>query len=153
MVDVNNTPDEIVIARKDIVGIKGVVSLDCAKNIVSFDSINVHILLSKRKKRLMLCLMNNITCKRKIIQIIWCENHKYVLDNNYHQLIHQFRTLLVRHNIPAALIKTLPHYGVVLNTPVLSNLSKPARSANKPHSAGFTPPVFECSSVLNIRFS
>ncbi|WP_343464133.1 hypothetical protein [Pantoea sp.] len=153
VVGVNNVLNRVVVTRKDVVRIKCVGSLDCAMNILSFDSVDVSILLTERKKRLMLCLVGNVSCKRKIIETVWCENHKFIQDNNYHQLIHQFRSLLVKHNIPAAFIKTLPHYGVVLNVHALRGISKPGRSVKPPFFAGGAPAAYDGGSVLNIRFS
>jgi len=153
VIGVNNAPNGIVITRKDVVRIKNVGSLDCATNRLIFDSLNVSVLLSERKKRLMLCLMSNVSCKRKIMETVWCENYKHIQDNNYHQLIHQLRTLLVKNNIPAAFIKTLPHYGVVLNAHALGHVCHPVRATTEPLSDGFTSAVYEYRSVLNMRFS
>ena len=99
----------------------GYLTLDCRMNILNVHALNQMIYLSESQKRLMLCLMNDIHCKRKIIKFVWHECHQRIRDNNYHQLVYQFRTTLARHGMPSDLLKTIPHRGLVLNIEALKS--------------------------------
>jgi len=78
--------------------------------------------LNEAQKRLWVCLIKRINCKRKIINIVWYENHLRISDNNYHQLVFQLRASLKQHQLPAQLVLTVPYYGLKLNEPLLSQL-------------------------------
>lgn len=97
----------------------GIFTLDCRINVLNVHGTQQSIYLSESQKRLMQCLMNNISCKRRIIKFVWHECHQRIRDNNYHQLVYQFRNTLTRHQLPGNLLVTIPHRGLVLNTEVL----------------------------------
>jgi DNA-binding winged helix-turn-helix (wHTH) protein len=78
-------------------------------------------MLMKNKKRLIMCLLNDINRKQDIIKVVWYENYKGISDNNYHQLIHKFRSLLTERNLPGSVIKTINRYGLRLDTSLLSS--------------------------------
>jgi DNA-binding winged helix-turn-helix (wHTH) protein len=92
------------------------------------------IILNEAQKRLLVCLIKNITCKRKIINIVWLENHRRIGDNNYHQLVFQLRALLKQHEIPPHLILTVPYYGIKLNEPLLYSIEEKYQSKMTPNS-------------------
>ncbi|WP_343550342.1 hypothetical protein [Pantoea sp.] len=100
-----------------------VFSLDCRYNRLHFTGINISISLSETQKRLMICLLNNITCKQDIIKVVWNDEYDRIRDNNYHQLVFQFRALLQRNGLPQNLIVTIPYYGLKINEPLLINLN------------------------------
>ena len=75
--------------------------------------------VTEKHKRLVICLLNDITLKNDIINIVWYEQAGMVSDNNYHQLIHKFRNLLSEHQLPKAMLKTIPRHGVMLDFSVL----------------------------------
>ncbi|MDR6352496.1 hypothetical protein [Pantoea sp. SORGH_AS_0659] len=97
-------------------------SLDCRMNLLYNKATGEKICLSESQKRLMVCLINNIHCKRAIIRIVWHECHQRIRDNNYHQLVYQLRNILTKHGFPADTIVTIPHRGIVLNKEALRNL-------------------------------
>lgn len=103
---------------------ENIFSLDGRLNYLHFPAINLSIALNEAQKRLMICLLNNITCKREIIKVVWNDNHQRIRDNNYHQLVFQFRALLQRNGIPANLIVTVPYYGLKLNEPLLQSFNQ-----------------------------
>ncbi|QBC03368.1 winged helix-turn-helix domain-containing protein [Enterobacter cloacae] len=112
-----------------------VLTLDCKSNTLTFPHQQKHLILNEMQKRLLVCLIKGLTCKQKIINIVWYENHRRINDNNYHQLVFQFRALLKQHQLPAKLIITVPYYGLKLNEPLLetfkSNTGTPAYNLHK----------------------
>ncbi|AVX39900.1 MULTISPECIES: transcriptional regulator [Yersinia] len=94
---------------------KNIFTLQCSINKLTVHSSQQTISLSEGQKRLLVALLKGINCKRKIINLVWYENHQRISDNNYHQLIFQLRSLLKRHNFPGDLIVTIPHYGIKLS--------------------------------------
>lgn len=112
---------EMMMSSTEHCHLPGYFTLDCRMNILNVHAFGQMIYLSESQKRLMLCLMNDIHCKRKIIKFVWHECHQRIRDNNYHQLVYQFRTTLARHQMPADLLKTIPHRGLVLNVDSLKN--------------------------------
>jgi hypothetical protein len=99
----------------ELVRWQDILTLDCKMNVVNVHKVNKCIILSESQKRLLLCLINNIHCKKKIMQIVWHECHDKIKDNNYHQLVFQFRAMLSRNALPSNLIITIPHRGLMLN--------------------------------------
>lgn len=106
---------EMMMSTTEQCHLPGYFTLDCRMNILNVYALGQMIYLSESQKRLMLCLMNDIHCKRKIIKFVWHECHQRIRDNNYHQLVYQFRTTLARHHMPSDMLKTIPHRGLVLN--------------------------------------
>ncbi|MRS18699.1 hypothetical protein [Pantoea sp. SOD02] len=96
--------------------------LDCAYNKITLPQQSITFSVNEAQKRLMLCMLNKISCKREIIKVVWNDNHQRIRDNNYHQLVFQFRALLQRNGLPANLIVTVPYYGLKLNEPLLREL-------------------------------
>ncbi|MFJ1228789.1 winged helix-turn-helix domain-containing protein [Yersinia proxima] len=94
---------------------KDIFTLQCSINKLVIHASQQTIALSEGQKRLLVALLKDINCKRKIINLVWYENHQRISDNNYHQLIFQLRALLQRYNITGDLIVTIPHYGLKLN--------------------------------------
>ncbi|WP_019211453.1 winged helix-turn-helix domain-containing protein [Yersinia massiliensis] len=94
---------------------KNIFTLECSINKLTVHSSQQTITLTEGQKRLLVALLKGINCKRKIISLVWYENHQRISDNNYHQLIFQLRALLQRNSIPGDLIITIPHYGLKLN--------------------------------------
>ncbi|CNK23763.1 hypothetical protein yaldo0001_40400 [Yersinia aldovae ATCC 35236] len=99
---------------------KDIFTLQCSVNKLVIHANQQTIALSEGQKRLLVALLKGINCKRQIINLVWYENHQRISDNNYHQLIFQFRALLQRYNISGELIVTVPHYGLKLNEGLLS---------------------------------
>jgi DNA-binding winged helix-turn-helix (wHTH) protein len=97
-------------------------TLDCQMNTLTLEVNGQTLALNEAQKRLLVCLVKGINCKRRIINIVWYENHRRIGDNNYHQLIYQFRALLKQHKLPAQIVLTVPYYGLKLNTPLLRSL-------------------------------
>ncbi|HCK00072.1 MAG TPA: hypothetical protein DHV72_08600 [Serratia grimesii] len=97
-------------------------TLDCRVNRLTLHANSVTLTLSESQKRLLVCLVKGINCKRQIINIVWYENHRRIGDNNYHQLVFQLRALLKQHQLPAQLVLTVPYYGLKLNEPLLNSL-------------------------------
>lgn len=101
----------------------GYFKIDCRMNILNMYASKKIIYLSESQKRLMICLINNIHCKRMIIKIVWHECHQRIRDNNYHQLVYQLRNTFSKNELPSDLLVTIPHRGLVLNKDALN---KPA---------------------------
>lgn len=99
---------------------KDIFTLQCSINKLVIHHSQQTIALSEGQKRLLVALLKEINCKRKIINLVWYENHQRISDNNYHQLIFQLRALLQRYNITGGLIVTVPHYGLKLNERLVS---------------------------------
>jgi DNA-binding winged helix-turn-helix (wHTH) protein len=112
----------IALVNIDDLTFENIFTLDGRLNRLSFPAIELSIALNEAQKRLMICLLKNINCKREIIKVVWNDNHQRIRDNNYHQLVFQFRALLQRNGLPANLIVTIPYYGLKLNVPLLRNL-------------------------------
>ncbi|CAI1927314.1 Uncharacterised protein [Serratia quinivorans] len=89
--------------------------LECRTNKLFFNNSSQHVMLNENQKRLLTCLFKNINCKRKIINIVWYENHQKISDNNYHQLVFKLRVLFQKNDIASDLIITIPYYGLKLN--------------------------------------
>lgn len=102
---------------------ENILLLDSAYNKITLPQQSISFSVNEAQKRLMLCLLNKISCKREIIQVVWNDNHQRIRDNNYHQLVFQFRALLQRNGLPANLIVTVPYYGLKLNEPLLRELN------------------------------
>lgn len=120
-------------------------TLDCRMNTLRLHASGKLLLLNEAQKRLLVCLVKGINCKRKIINIVWYENHRRIGDNNYHQLVFQLRALLKQHQLPAQLVLTVPYYGLKLNEPLLDQLPPtiaptPAATPTRPedHNHGET---------------
>lgn len=75
--------------------------------------------VTEKHKRLVICLLKEITLKNDIINVVWYEQGGMVSDNNYHQLIHKFRNLLCENNFPKAMLKTIPRHGAMLDLSLL----------------------------------
>lgn len=71
--------------------------------------------VSKNQKTLILCLMNDVIEKEKIIQNIWGKNPSGSKEKNYNQLVFQTRSLLVKQGFPSDLIMTIHRYGLCFN--------------------------------------
>jgi DNA-binding winged helix-turn-helix (wHTH) protein len=112
-------------------------TLDCQVNQLTLHACRRELPLSEAQKRLLVCLIKGINCKRKIINIVWHENHKRISDNNYHQLVFQLRALFKQHQLPGQLALTVPYYGLKLNEPLLKTLGQSQRKDHavtpKPH--------------------
>jgi DNA-binding winged helix-turn-helix (wHTH) protein len=103
---------------------KGTLLLECNSNRLLVKKSGKSICLNENQKRLLACLFNNIGCKKKIINVVWYENHQRISDNNYHQLVFQLRATLQRNNLPSNLILTIPYYGLKLNESVVNILQE-----------------------------
>lgn len=108
---------------------KNIMTLHCHTNILEFHGADERIKLNESQKRLFICLLKQIRCKREIMNIVWYENHQKLSDNNYHQLIFQTRALLRRSGLPPDLLVTIHYIGVRLSENVLYRLA-PATKAN-----------------------
>jgi DNA-binding winged helix-turn-helix (wHTH) protein len=104
----------------DLLPCREAFTLDCRINRLTLHARGVTLTLTEPQKRLLVCLVKGINCKRQIINIVWYENHRRISDNNYHQLVFQLRALLKQHQLPAQLILTVPYYGLKLSEPLLS---------------------------------
>lgn len=71
--------------------------------------------VSKNQRILILCLMNEIIEKEKIIQNIWGRNPSSSKEKNYNQLVFQTRSLLAKQGFPNDLIMTIHRYGLCFN--------------------------------------
>ncbi|AWK15155.1 helix-turn-helix domain-containing protein [Candidatus Fukatsuia symbiotica] len=109
----------IDINGKGIIDYGSEVSVDCCMNKIHFHNKRLTININEKQKRLVMCLFNDVNRKQDIIKVVWYENHKGISDNNYHQLIHKFRTLLNEFKIPVGIIKTINRYGLRLDTSLL----------------------------------
>lgn len=124
-------------------------TLDCRINQLTLHATGQTLALSEPQKRLLVCLFKNITCKRKIINIVWYEYHQRIGDNNYHQLVFQLRTLFKQHRLPAQLVLTVPYYGVRINEPLLLGLqTTAAEDKAEPVPAAALPDAEEPSPAL-----
>lgn len=124
-------------------------TLDCRINQLTLHATGQTLALSEPQKRLLVCLFKNITCKRKIINIVWYEYHQRIGDNNYHQLVFQLRTLFKQHRLPAQLVLTVPYYGVKINEPLLPGLqTTAAEDKAEPVPAAALPDAEEPSPAL-----
>lgn len=116
----------------------GYFKLDCRMNVLKMYNSKKSIYLSESQKRLMICLINNIHCKRMIIKIVWHECHQRIRDNNYHQLVYQLRNTLSKNEVPGDLLITIPHRGLVLNKEALDKKEDNFHLINEHSDAGFT---------------
>lgn len=96
--------------------------VDCYYNKISLPQLKITFSINESQKRLMLCLLRDISSKQDIMQVVWNDSHLRLRDNNYHQLVFQMRALLQRNGLPSELIMTIPHYGLKLNAPLLQSL-------------------------------
>lgn len=78
--------------------------------------------VTEKQKRLVICLLKGITQKNDIINIVWYEQGGMVSDNNYHQLIHKFRSLLSENNLPKEMLRTIPRHGAILDLALLPDM-------------------------------
>ncbi|HDL6961240.1 TPA: hypothetical protein PXM28_000449 [Yersinia enterocolitica] len=115
-----NREECIQLLSDDTLTYKDIFTLQCSINKLVIHTTQQTIALSEGQKRLLVALLKEINCKRKIINLVWYENHQRISDNNYHQLIFQLRALLQRYNITGDLIITVPHYGLKLNERLVS---------------------------------
>ncbi|AJI81483.1 putative transcriptional regulator CadC [Yersinia enterocolitica] len=115
-----NREECIQLLSDETLAYKDIFTLQCSINKLVIHTSQQTITLSEGQKRLLVALLKEINCKRKIINLVWYENHQRISDNNYHQLIFQFRALLQRNNITENLIVTVPHYGLKLNEQLVS---------------------------------
>lgn len=76
---------------------------------------NVMAKVSKNQRILILCLMNEIIEKDKIIQNVWGINTSVSKEKNYNQLVFQTRALLTKQGFPHDLIMTIHRYGLCFN--------------------------------------
>lgn len=76
---------------------------------------NIMAKVSKNQRILILCLMNEIIEKEKIIQSVWGRNTSASKEKNYNQLVFQTRTLLAKQGFPNDLIMTIHRYGLCFN--------------------------------------
>ena len=93
-------------------------SVNCALNQMVIPARSMTLMLSESQKRLLLCLVHKIACKRDIIKVVWKDTHQRIRDNNYHQLVFQIRALFQRHGLPDNLIITVPYFGLRMNEPL-----------------------------------
>ncbi|HBQ3906895.1 hypothetical protein GJJ25_27110 [Klebsiella pneumoniae] len=82
---------------------------------------NIMAKVSKNQRILILCLMNEIIEKEKIIQNIWGTNTSVSKEKNYNQLVFQTRALLAKQGFPDNLIMTIHRYGLCFNKSFLSS--------------------------------
>lgn len=101
-----------------------ILTLDSARNTLTWWPENRTIMLNEAQKRFFSCLLLRITSKRQIIATVWKESYPGISDNNYHQLLFQSRALLKRHGLPEGLIVTLPYHGVRLNEEKLMAMTR-----------------------------
>lgn len=85
---------------------------------------NIMAKVSKNQRILILCLMNEIIEKEKIIQNIWGRNTSISKEKNYNQLVFQTRTLLAKQGFPNDLIMTIHRYGLCFNKFFLNSNKK-----------------------------
>lgn len=76
---------------------------------------NIKAKLSKNQNILILCLMNDIIEKEKIIHQVWGGNNTHSKEKNYNQLVFQTRLLLSKNGFPDDLIMTIHRYGLCFN--------------------------------------
>ena len=84
-------------------------------NTLSFIIQKKEIILSKNQTKLITCLLNEINEKKEIIAFIWSDGSYKSKENNYNQLIHQTRALLIKKGFSEDFIMTIPRYGLCLN--------------------------------------
>ncbi|MEJ4047402.1 winged helix-turn-helix domain-containing protein [Erwinia sp. SLM-02] len=82
---------------------------------LSIKGSNIMAKVSKNQRILILCLMNEIIEKEKIIQNIWGRNSTTSKEKNYNQLVFQTRALLAKQGFPNDLIMTIHRYGLCFN--------------------------------------
>ncbi|OON38617.1 hypothetical protein BTJ39_17305 [Izhakiella australiensis] len=97
-----------------------VIRLDVNNNLIFFKHLKTDIQLSTLQCRFLFYLKNGVTRKNDLIEKIWVDKHRYINDNNYHQLIHQCRKLMAHNNIPPDIIRTVHRHGIILDLSVLS---------------------------------
>lgn len=128
---------------------KDIFTLQCSINKLVIHPSQQTIALSEGQKRLLVALLKEINCKRKIINLVWYENHQRISDNNYHQLIFQLRALLKRYNITGNLIVTVPHYGVKLN----ERLVRVKNPQSGPKVARYEPKASDTEPKRNVNLA
>ena len=86
---------------------------------------NIIAKVSKNQRILILCLMNEIIEKEKIIQNVWGRNTSMSKEKNYNQLVFQTRALLSKQGFPNDLIMTIHRYGLCFNKFFLNSNKTP----------------------------
>ncbi len=104
-----------------------VLDVDCLNNKLIFPQLNKKISITESQKRLLICLLKNITSKKDIISVVWCESQLPVRSNNYHQMVFQLRALFQRNQLPAGILVTVPYYGLKLDKSLLRKINQPAQ--------------------------
>lgn len=95
---------------------------------------NIMAKVSKNQRVLILCLMNEIIEKEKIIKNIWGVNTSVSKEKNYNQLVFQTRALLAKQGFPNDLIMTIHRYGLCFNKLFLnSNKTSNSREMENKH--------------------
>lgn len=122
-----STDECLTILDENTLRYKNVLTLHCKKNAIEFDAVPGLIKLSESQKRLFICLIKRINCKRKIMNVVWYENHQRLSDNNYHQLVFQTRALLKENDLPTSLLMTIHYIGIKLNDKLLTELVPPKK--------------------------
>lgn len=97
--------------------------INCKGNQMSINNKTFEV--TEKHKRLVICLLNGITQKNDIINVVWYEQGGMVSDNNYHQLIHKFRNLLSDNQLPKAMLRTIPRHGAILDLSLLATDNDP----------------------------
>ncbi|MBB3305754.1 MULTISPECIES: response regulator [unclassified Enterobacter] len=117
-----NTPEQLQALRHLV--FHDILTLDSAKNTLTWWPEHKVISLNEAQKRFFSCLLLRITSKRQIIATVWNESYPSISDNNYHQLLFQSRALLKRAGLPDGLLVTLPYHGVRLNEEKLMAITR-----------------------------
>ncbi|MDR3431639.1 MAG: hypothetical protein P4L95_06990 [Rouxiella aceris] len=105
--------------------------------------------VTEKHKRLVICLLNGITQKNDIINIVWYEQGGMVSDNNYHQLIHKFRNLLSDNQLPKAMLRTIPRHGAILDLSLLATDNKAIPDDGPVSKMQHAKKTFRLTTVFN----
>ncbi|WP_145932196.1 winged helix-turn-helix domain-containing protein [Yersinia bercovieri] len=140
----------IQLLRDETLTYKDIFTLQCSVNKLLIHASQQTITLSEGQKRFLVALIKGINCKRKIISLVWYENHQRISDNNYHQLVFQLRALLLRYNLSGELIVTVPHYGVKLSEslPNINNLQSDTKTIQAKEEISNVVPKHKINSAL-----
>lgn len=84
--------------------------------ILKLKILNKKVSLSKNQTRLIYSLLHKVNEKSLLISVLWPGQDPKTKENNYSQLLHNTRKLLIENEFPGDFIMTLPGYGVCLNT-------------------------------------
>lgn len=95
-------------------------SLKLRGNNLIFKENNRKVSLSKYQHYLLVCLLNKVNAKEDIIRYLWGEQDYKKKENNYNQLVYQFRQLLIKSGGKEDSLVTLPRYGICLNPSLLA---------------------------------